>query len=131
MILNDSEWKVMRALWARGRAGVAELHADLEAETAWAYSTVKTLLARLVDKGAVGFERGRGGREFLPRLAESEARRGALRALLDRAFGGSAAELAQQLVGDAGLSKREREELRRVLAEEAKGGKPRRGARDA
>lgn len=119
MTLNDSEWKVMRALWERGASGVAELHAALAQETDWAYSTVKTLLERLVDKGAVAIEPGRAGRLFVPQLAASEARRSALRQLLDRAFDGTFAALVQHLSSDGELSRREREELRELLAAEA------------
>lgn len=119
--LSDAEWKVMTALWRRGRAGVAELHRELAGETGWAYSTVKTLLARLAEKGAVAIEAARGGREFVPRLSESAARRTAFRALLERAFGGRLERLAQHLVEGGALTRRERRELAELLsAEEAK-----------
>lgn len=119
MQLNDSEWKVMARLWARGRGGVAELHEELESETGWAYSTVKTLLERLSEKGAVTIEKGRSGRVFVPAVAETEARRSAFRALLDRAFGGRVEALAQHLADPNSLSKRERQELAEILATEA------------
>ncbi|HEX4954678.1 MAG TPA: BlaI/MecI/CopY family transcriptional regulator [Thermoanaerobaculia bacterium] len=118
MQLNDSEWKVMRRLWERGRGGVADLHEDLAAETGWAYSTVKTLLERLVEKGAVAIEKARSGRVFVPLLAESEARGSAFRALLDRAFGGRVDAFAQHLVEGRTLSQREREELAEILGAE-------------
>ena len=52
MRLNDSEWKVMQALWGRHPATARDVLEQVERETAWAYTTVKTLLARLVEKGA-------------------------------------------------------------------------------
>lgn len=118
MQLNDSEWKVMARLWARGRSGVAELHGELEAEAGWAYSTVKTLLERLAEKGAVTIEKGRSGRIFVPAVAETEARRSAFRALLDRAFGGRVEVLAQHLADPDSLSRRERQELAEILVAE-------------
>lgn len=117
MQLNDSEWKLMRALWARGRAGVAELQAELADETGWAYSTVKTLLERLAEKEAVAIERGRGGREFVPLVSEREAKRSAFRALLSRAFDGTVESFVHHLIDEGALTKRERAELRRRLAE--------------
>mgnify|MGYP002390148889 CR=1 FL=1 len=51
--LSDAEWKVMRALWARHPATARELLDALAADTGWAYTTLRTLLARLVEKGAV------------------------------------------------------------------------------
>ncbi|MFN7975143.1 MAG: BlaI/MecI/CopY family transcriptional regulator [Acidobacteriota bacterium] len=125
-LLNDSEWRVMRALWARGRAGVAEIHADLESETGWAYSTVKTLLSRLAGKGTVEVVRGKGGREFVPRVAEHEARRSAFRALIDRAFDGTFGSFLHHLVDRKSLTRAEREELRKLLDEMDRGKGPRR-----
>jgi predicted transcriptional regulator len=123
MQLNDSEWKLMRALWASGRAGVGELHAALTDETGWAYSTVKTLLERLADKGAVAVERGRAGREFVPLVGEREAKRSAFRALLARAFDGTVESFVHHLIDEGALSKRERAELARRLAELERPGK--------
>lgn len=123
MLLNDSEWKLMRALWARGRAGVAELQTDLADETGWAYSTVKTLLERLAEKEAVAIERGRGGREFVPQVGEREAKRSAFRALLSRAFDGTVESFVHHLIDEGALTKRERAELRRRLAELERDGK--------
>ena len=49
--LSDAEWKVMHAVWAlRGAVTVRQVHEHLDAETGWAYSTVKTLMERLVEK---------------------------------------------------------------------------------
>ncbi len=129
MQLNDSEWKVMARLWELGRGGVAELHQELEADTGWAYSTVKTLLERLAEKGAVGIEKERSGRVFVPLLKESDARRNAFRALLDRAFGGRVEALAQHLADPKSLSKRERQELAEILAAEADGDSAEKGGR--
>lgn len=108
----------MRRLWELGRGSVAELHAGLEGETGWAYSTVKTLLERLAEKGAVTIEKARSGRVFVPAIAESAAQKSAFRALLDRAFGGRVESFAQALTGAGGLSRREREELAEILAAE-------------
>lgn len=117
MQLNDSEWKVMSALWRRRRAGLAELHAELEPETGWAYSTVKTLLRRMLDKGAVTAEPRPGGRVYRPALGQEEARSSAFRAFLDRAFGGAVGSFAQHLVDGASLSRREKADLAAALAE--------------
>lgn len=124
MQLNDSEWKVMRRLWELGRGGVAEVHEGLSAETGWAYSTVKTLLERLVEKGAVGVEKGRAGRLFVALLPQEEARKNAFRALLDRAFGGRWDAFAQHLADPAALSRRERQELAEILAAESESAPP-------
>ena len=48
--LTDAEWKVMNAVWDRSPTTVREVHGALSASTVWAYTTVKTLMERLVKK---------------------------------------------------------------------------------
>jgi predicted transcriptional regulator len=51
--LTDAELEVMKVLWARGRLSAREIH-DLVVESqAWAYSTTRTTLERMVRKGLV------------------------------------------------------------------------------
>ena len=47
--LAKAEWSLMEALWARGRATATDLQNDLQDHQGWAYSTVKTMLDRLVE----------------------------------------------------------------------------------
>ena len=58
--LSDAEWRVMQALWDRGPCRARVVLDELEAETGWSYSTVKTLLARLVALNASRWEPSRG-----------------------------------------------------------------------
>ena len=125
MQLSDSEWKVMNALWERFPASVREIHQAVSHETDWAYSTVKTLLTRLVDKGAVSVERHANAGIFAPLISRDAARRSALRGLLERAFGGAYSSLIHHLVDDGRLSAEERAALSKLLADDA--GAERRG----
>jgi len=120
MKLTDSEWTVMRAVWEAspdGRRGVSarevlELVVD---ETSWAYSTVKTLLTRLVEKGALGERKRANTSVYAPRLTEPQARRTAVSSLVDRAFGGTFGSLFQHLLAEEELSPEERRELQELL----------------
>ncbi len=117
MRLNDSEWKVMQALWDRHPATARDVLEQVEAETAWAYTTVKTLLARLVDKGAVTAGKRGNTSVYDPLLSRSDARYSAVGSRLDKAFGGGVRPLLSFLATDDQLSDREREKLRVLLAE--------------
>lgn len=120
MRLSDTEWTVMVSLWARDRASTArEVLEDVEAGTEWSYSTVRTLLGRLVEKGAVADARRGNQLEYRPLVSEGEARRSALRSLVDRAFGGRVTSLVQHLSEDAVLSEADRVELARMLRDAA------------
>ena len=115
MHLSNAEWKAMSAMWQKHPASARDVLDALAAETSWAYTTVKTILARLVDKGALKM-RMRANTSFNePLLSRDDAQRSALRALLDRAFEGSFGPMVHFLARDEKLSKKERQELIRML----------------
>lgn len=105
----------MTALWARNPASARDVHDAVSADTGWAYSTVKTMLSRLVEKGALAVEMVRNAAQYTPNVSQEAGRRSALRTLINQAFGGSAAPLMAQLLGDDALSARDRAELSRLL----------------
>ncbi len=115
MRLSDAEWKVMNAVWERHPAAVRDVMEALEDDTHWAYSTVKTMLARLADKGALSVRKRGNISLFEPLVSRHEARRSALRTLAERAFGGGLGSLVQHLLADEHLSAKERDELRSML----------------
>lgn len=121
MRFNDSEWLVMRRLWASAPATVRDVLEALEPETGWAYSTVKTVLQRLADKGAVEVEKRGNVSWFTPLVAEQSAQRKALQSLLDRVFGGSVGGLVQHLADEDELSDADRERLAELLRREEDG----------
>src|SRR6185295_20290732 len=91
--LSDAEWKVIRALWTRHPASARDVLETLHGETGWAYTTVKTLLARLVDKGAASMRLRANTSLYEPLVSEDDARRTEVKALLDRAFDGAFAPM--------------------------------------
>lgn len=115
MKLSDSEWIVMRALWAEAPATARDLLERVSGDADWAYNTVKTLLTRLQDKGAVASERRGKTDWFRPVVTKEKATRTAFRSLLDRAFDGTIGGLLHHLTKDEKLNKRDRDELRKAL----------------
>ncbi len=114
-VLAKSEWALMEALWAREQATASALQADLRDTQAWAYSTVKTMLDRLVEKGYVKSRRIGNVYEYSPKV-----RRGAVVArtiddLADRVFAGSLSPLIHRLVESRRLKDDEIRELRKML----------------
>lgn len=107
----------MNAVWAQSPASARDVLERVEAETGWAYSTVKTLLARLVEKGALGEHKRANTSIYEPLVTRRQARRSALRALLDTAFDGAFGSLMQHMVADEKLSKKDRRRLAEMLRE--------------
>ena len=118
MRLTDAEWTLMNALWEQSPATAREIGERLPEEVSWAYTTIKTMLSRLVVKGAIE-ERKRGNTSlYVPVVTREKARRSALRSLVERAFGGAVEPLVHHLVEERTLSRRDRDELIRILREE-------------
>jgi predicted transcriptional regulator len=123
--LTDAEWKVMQALWKRRPASARDVLEALHGETGWAYTTVKTLLARLVDKGAASVRLRANTSLYEPLVTEAAARRTEVKALLDRAFDGAFQPMLRFVLADERLSDADRAELRGMLARsERRGAKP-------
>ncbi len=110
----------MKVVWERSPASARDVLEVVEQETAWAYATVKTILARLVEKGVLKVRRRANTNLYEPLLSPEKARRSAIRAVVDQAFNGAFGPLAHFLVTDEKLTDAEREQLIRLLREEDK-----------
>ena len=86
----------------------------LEGQADWAYTTVKTMLTRLEEKGAISSYMKRNTAMYEPILTRRKARSFALQDLMDRAFDGAFGQMLHFLVSDEELSAKEREELLRL-----------------
>jgi BlaI family penicillinase repressor len=126
MRLTDAEWQIMNALWKRYPATAREIAENLADETHWAYTTIKTLLARLAAKNAVSEQKRGNTSVYEPLVSLKKARRTALRTFLNQAFGGTVEPLLNFLAEERKLTDKQREELARILQKEeaSKGGKP-------
>ncbi len=89
----------------------------VEGETEWAYTTVKTILSRLVVKGALHVRKRANTSLFQPRISREKARRSAVKSLLEKAFDGTFGALVQHMMTEERLSARDRKKLAAMLAE--------------
>jgi len=115
--ISDAEHAVMEALWEKSPLTAVEVCDSVCGERGWSMPTVKTLLSRLVAKGAVTTEPD--GRRFLytPLLARDDYVGGESRRLVDRLFGGKAAPLFAHLAEAEALSDDDIAEIERLLKE--------------
>ncbi len=115
--ISDAEHAVMEALWKRSPQTAAEVCETVCKDRGWSMPTVKTLLSRLVQKGALATQPD--GRRFLytPLIARSAYVGGESRRLVDRLFGGRAAPLLAHLAQEEALSPDDIAEIERLLQE--------------
>ena len=117
MSISDSEAVVMEVLWQRHPLGADEVVAHLAERSDWAEPTVKTLLNRLLNKGAIRAERD--GRRYLysPVLEREAWVARQSEGFVERLFGGRVAPLVAHFSERGRLSQADIDELRRLIGE--------------
>ena len=110
----------MTCLWQASPASARDVLDRLGPGADWAYTTVKTMLTRLAEKGAVRETTEGNVGLYQPLVTQRAARRGAVKSLVERAFGGALGAFVHHLVADEKLSPAERAKLRELLDDEAK-----------
>ncbi|NLS91399.1 MAG: BlaI/MecI/CopY family transcriptional regulator [Planctomycetaceae bacterium] len=113
--LGRAEWAVMEALWSRENSTATQLQHDLESQHHWAYSTVKTMLDRLVAKGFVKARRIGNVYEYTPNVHRRSVVARAVDDLFDRVLAGSLTPMLDRLIESRRLSSAEIDELRQML----------------
>lgn len=115
MQITDAEWDVMRIVWDKEPRTAAEVIAALQETHDWNHRTIRTLLARLVEKKALNYEVD--GARYLYRSAAKEhdciRQRG--QSFVAKVFGGDVSALVAHFVQDNQLSGEEIAELSQLL----------------
>jgi BlaI family penicillinase repressor len=115
--ISDAEWDVMEPIWAAGACTAANVIRQLRSTHDWNHSTIRTLLARLVEKGVLAYDVD--GSRYVYRAAVSRQRcvhhKG--RSFLDKAFSGDVAALVAHFVEDSSLDRAQIDRLRQLLAQ--------------
>jgi BlaI family penicillinase repressor len=117
MKLSDAEWQLMNALWEQHPATAREIMERLDNRIQWAYTTVKTMLSRLVAKEAMTEQKKGNTSYYTPLVSQSSAQRSALKSLVDKVLGGTVEPIMHYLVEENKLSSTDRQKLIRILKE--------------
>ena len=117
MQISEAESVVMDVLWARSPLGADEVVQALAGRQDWQEATIKTLLNRLLNKGAIRAEKE--GRRYLyaPQIKREDWVLEESRGLLDRLFDGRVAPLVAHFSAYRKLSGKDVAELRKLLEE--------------
>jgi BlaI family penicillinase repressor len=115
--ITDAELSILQVLWERGEATTREIAAALYEEvTDPKMASAQKLLERLEAKGCVQRDRSKRAHRFRARVSREGFLRGRLQALADRVCGGALVPLVTTLLESKRLSRRDREELRKLIA---------------
>ena len=117
--ISDAEWEVMRVAWSKGQVTAQEVINGL-ADHGWRPTTIKTMLNRLLKKGALLHKAEGRLYTYRPAVRMEDCIRHESQSFLDRVFGGDPAPLLVHFVKYARLRPEDLDELRKILAEKSK-----------
>ncbi|UCD49116.1 MAG: BlaI/MecI/CopY family transcriptional regulator [Phycisphaerales bacterium] len=113
--LTEAEWAIMKVVWEQEPCTAGTVQETLADTRAWAYSTVKTTMDRMAEKGFLAIEKIRNLQLFRARISEVDAKRAELRKTLKRAFDGALTPMMQFLIEHEGLSAEDASHLRELV----------------
>jgi BlaI family transcriptional regulator, penicillinase repressor len=114
--ISDSEWSVMEALWESSPQTASEVTRTLRPTMNWAENTVRTLLTRLIEKGALKTaENSSGTRTYLPAVKREACVRAEGESFMQRVFRGAAKPLLVHFAQNSKLTAAEVRELKKIL----------------
>jgi BlaI family transcriptional regulator, penicillinase repressor len=114
--LTEAEWAIMKVVWEHQPCAAGTVQEALVTKKGWAYSTVKTTMDRMVDKGLLKINKVRNIQLFTSQINRTQAAKGEFTKMLSRAFDGALAPMVQFLVENEKLSEKQVKELRDIVS---------------
>ena len=111
---TDAELAILRVLWERGASTVRQVHEAL-AMRETGYTTTLKLMQIMADKGLVTRNETARTHVYSAMAGQEQTQRQLVQDLVDRAFGGSAAQLVLRALSADGTSDAELKEIRRLI----------------
>ncbi|GAA0079275.1 CopY/TcrY family copper transport repressor [Clostridium sp. CTA-5] len=113
--ISESEWKIMNVLWEQPDLELSDIVENLK-DNEWSYSTIKTLLKRLVDKGVVIADKTSGRNfKYKPAVEEQECKIKEAKSFLAKVFDSSLSMFVSTLVKESNLSQKDEDELMKII----------------
>ena len=113
--LSPAEWEVMKVIWERGPSAARDVYAALPQGKEWAYKTVKTLLSRLVAKGALEYDQIGNSYLYRAAVAQEQMTCQEIRSLFSRVVSAAVSPVLANLIEQADLSDEEIRQLEQTL----------------
>jgi BlaI family transcriptional regulator, penicillinase repressor len=113
--LTEAEWEIIQVVWEHEPCAAPAVQEELAARKKWTYSTVKTLMDRMVAKGLLTTERIRNLILYRSAITQQQAQRGELLRTVKRAFGGAFTPMMQFMLDSDALSQTELDKLQSML----------------
>jgi BlaI family penicillinase repressor len=119
--ISEAEWVVMQVLWSRGALTANDIVQELKGRVSWNPRTIRTLINRLLKKGAIRFEREGREYRYSTAVSEEQCTRHERLSFLGRVYRGATKPMLAAFLEEAKLSKKDIAELKAILEEKGKG----------
>ena len=116
--ISEAEWKIMKLLWRKAPQPAYDLAQTLAHTDQWSQRMVKTLLNRLLRKGAVGFKTYKNLYLYYPLVSEEACVLEESESFLERVFNGSLSLMLVHYARNKKLSKSEINALKKIIDEQ-------------
>jgi BlaI family transcriptional regulator, penicillinase repressor len=118
--LFESEWAILQKVWDLEPCAAPAVQEALRAEKGWAYTTVKTMMDRMVKKGLLKTEKIRNLYLYTSAVTQSQARKSEIARTLKRAFDGTFTPMMQFMIENDQLSEQEFNKLENLIKQRNK-----------
>lgn len=114
--LTEAEWTIIKAAWDCEPCTAPTIQEKLFTDTEWTYSTVRTLMDRMVVKGLLTAEKKSNQTLYRTAVTRAQAQRGELLYALKHAFNGALTPMVQCLLDTNDVSRAELDQLKQLIA---------------
>lgn len=118
--ISEAEFEVMKIVWKYAPVSTNEITEKLMQTSSWSPKTIQTLIKRLVNKGALTYEKHSRVFVYTPLVGEQEYVTQESNSFLQRFFNGDISALINTFMEDNRLSEHDIDSLRTLLAGETK-----------
>lgn len=118
--LTEAEWSVIKAVWEKEPCTAPDIQQKLAKQTAWTYSTVRTLMDRMVSKGLLKADKQRNITIYHSAVSRAQAQKGELLYALKHAFNGALSPLVQCLLDTKDVTPDELDKIKQIIADHEK-----------
>ena len=115
--LTDTELEIMHVVWELDGGTVRQVHELLNKQRPLAYTTVMTMMNILEEKGHLTRRKEGRAYRYEPVRPKNQVISGMVDDFVGRVFEGSAAPLVVSLVKDKKISKKDLDEIARLIRE--------------
>jgi len=113
--ISNAEWEVMKIIWSHSEITSINIIQELKDKAEWKPATVKTLINRLLNKNAIGFNKLCNEYLYFPLVSEEECVKLESQSFINRVFNGSVKSMLLTFAQSKEISETDIKKLKKIL----------------